>query len=145
MPGSAAAGPGRITNHEEHGMSLSDFFWSLLAFYFIFFYFMIIFRILGDLFSDHETSGVAKAAWIVFLVLVPFIAVIVYLIVRGRGMSERSLARAEAAELAQQDYIRRTAAAADDPTAKIAQAHDLLASGAITRPEFEALKSKVLA
>jgi len=126
-------------------MSLGDFFWSLLAFYFIFFYFMIIFRILGDLFSDHETSGVAKAAWIVFLLLVPFVAVIVYLIARGKGMAERSVARAQSAESAQQDYIRRTAGTADDPATEIAKAHELLTSGAITQPEFDSLKSKVLA
>jgi ABC-type multidrug transport system fused ATPase/permease subunit len=134
-----------MTNYEEQGMSLGDFFWSLLVFYFIFFYFMLLFRVIGDLFSDHETGGLVKTAWIVFLLFVPFIAIFTYLIVRGRGMSERSLARAQAAETAQQDYIRRTAGTPDDSTAKIAKAHELLTSGAITQPEFETLKAQGLA
>ena len=126
-------------------MSFGEFLWSLLIFYFIFFYFMIVFRIIGDLFTDSEASGLAKTAWIVFLLFLPFVSIFAYLIVRGRGMNERALARAEAAESAQQDYIRRTAGTADDPTAKIAKAHELLNSGAITQPEFDSLKSKVLA
>jgi hypothetical protein len=132
-------------NQEEHGMDLGDFFWSLLVIYFIFFYFMILFRILGDLFTDGETSGLAKTAWIIALLFIPFLSIFLYLIIRGRGMTERSIAQAQAAEAAQQDYIRRTAGSADDPTAKIAKAQELLNSGAITQPEFESLKAKALA
>jgi phosphoglycerol transferase MdoB-like AlkP superfamily enzyme len=126
-------------------MSLGDFLWSLLVIYFIFFYFMILFRILGDLFSDHETSGLAKTGWIIFLLLVPFLAMFVYLITRGQGMTQRATAQAEAANSAQQAYIREVAGTSDAPTAQIAKAHDLLGSGAITPTEFDALKAKALA
>lgn len=127
-------------------MSFGEFLWSLLALYFIFFYFMMLFRILGDLFGDREISGLAKTGWIIFLLFVPFLAIFLYLIVRGRAMSERALVRAEAAEAeaAQQDYIHRNAATADDPTATIAKAHELLTSGAITQPEFDSIKAKAL-
>ena len=125
-------------------MDLGDFLWSLLVIYFIFFYFMMLFRILGDLFSDDETSGLAKTGWIIFLLLVPFISIFVYLIARGRGMTERAMASAQATDAAQQAYIREAAGNAGDPTAQIAKAHELLSSGAITQAEFDAIKAKAL-
>ena len=126
-------------------MSFGEFLWTLLAFYFIFFYFMILWRVISDLFSDHETSGIAKAGWLIFLLFLPFIALFVYLIARGKGMTERAMAQAQAQDAAQQEYIRKAAGTADEPTAKIAQAHQLLSSGAITQAEFDTLKAKALA
>jgi hypothetical protein len=132
-------------DEREHGVTLGDFLWSLLVFYFIFFYFMILFRILGDLFSDHEVSGVGKTGWIIFLLLVPFIAIFVYLITRGKGMTERAMAQAQAVNADQQEYIRRVAGSrSSDPAAQIAKGHELLSSGAITQQEFDALKAKAL-
>jgi hypothetical protein len=126
-------------------MSLGDFLWSLLVIYFIFFYFMMVFRILGDLFSDPDTSGVAKALWIVFLLFLPFIAILVYLITRGRRMTERAIAASQAANAEQQEYIRRVAGSNGQPAAQIAKGHELLESGAITQEEFDTLKAKALA
>ena len=129
-------------------MDLGDFLWSLLVIYFIVFYFMLLFRILGDLFSDEELSGWAKTGWIIFLLVLPFLAIFVYLIARGKGMYERAAERAEAANAAQQDYIRHVAGTSGggaDPAAQIAKGHELLTSGAITQAEFDAIKSKALA
>jgi len=128
-------------------VSLGDFLWSLLVIYFIFFYFMILFRILGDLFSDHELSGLGKTVWIIFLLLVPFIAIFVYLITRGKEMSERAIAQSQAADAQQQDYIRRVAGSSGGGGAadQIAKAQELLKSGAITQQEFDTLKTKALA
>jgi hypothetical protein len=130
-------------------VSLGDFLWSLLVIYFIFFYFMILFRILGDLFSDHEMSGLGKTAWIIALLLVPFISMFVYLITRGKEMSDRAIAQSQAADAQQQDYIRRVAGSGGsgggDPADQIAKAQELLKSGAITQQEFDALKAKALA
>jgi phosphoglycerol transferase MdoB-like AlkP superfamily enzyme len=126
-------------------MDLGDFLWSLLVIYFIFFYFMILFRVIGDLFSDKEASGASKALWVVFLLFLPFLALFIYLITKGKAMNERAMARAEEMNAAQQDYIRSVAGTSDDPTAKIAKAHDLLSSGAISQAEFESLKAKALA
>jgi hypothetical protein len=126
-------------------MSFGDFLWSLLIIYFIFFYFMILFRIIADLFEDHALSGWAKTGWIIFLVFFPFLAIFVYLIARGRGMTERAMARAQAIDAQQQAYIRDVAGAGADPTAQIAKGQELLTSGAITQAEFDALKAKALA
>ena len=127
-------------------MDFGEVLWSLLIFYLIFFYFMILFRVIGDLFTDHETSGLAKTAWLVILLVLPFISLFVYTITRGREMTERSLARARAAEAAQQEYIREVAGnSSNEPAGQIARAQDLLKSGAISPAEFDALKAKALA
>jgi hypothetical protein len=126
-------------------MSFGDFLWSLLIIYFIFFYFMILFRIIGDLFSDHEASGLTKFLWILFLLFFPFIAILIYLIAKGPAMTQRAMARAAEVDAQQQAYIRDVAGAGTDPTAQIAKGHELLNSGAITQAEFDALKAKALA
>ena len=126
-------------------MDFGDFLWSLLIFYFIFFYFMILFRVIGDLFTDKEASGLSKTLWLIFLLFFPFLSLFIYLITKGQAMNERAMARAAEANSAQQDYIRQVAGAGDDPTAQIAKAHDLLAAGAISQAEFDALKAKALA
>jgi hypothetical protein len=126
-------------------MSFGDFLWSLLIIYFIFFYFMILFRIIGDLFSDHEASGFTKFLWILFLLFFPFIAILIYLIAKGPAMTQRAMARAAEVDAQQQAYIRDVAGAGTDPTAQIAKGHELLNSGAITQAEFDALKAKALA
>ena len=126
-------------------MDFGDFLWSLLIFYFIFFYFMILFRVIGDLFSNKEASGLNKTLWLLFLLFLPFLALFLYLIINGQGMNERAIARAEQMNAAQQDYIRQVAGTGEDPAAKIAKAHDLLTSGAISQSEFDALKAKALA
>ena len=126
-------------------MDFGEFLWTLLIIYFIFFFFMILFRIIGDLFSDHETSGLAKTGWILFLLFLPWLGILVYLIVRGKGMTERSIAQAEAMQAAQRDYIRETAGTGTDPAAQIAKGQELLSSGAISQQEFDALKAKALA
>ena len=126
-------------------MDFGDFLWSLLIFYFIFFYFMILFRVIGDLFTNKEASGLSKTLWVIFLLFLPFLSLFIYLIVNGQGMNERAMARATEANAAQQDYIRQVAGSGDDPTAKIAKAHELLAAGAISQAEFDALKAKALA
>ena len=126
-------------------MDLGDFLWSLLVIYFIFFYFMILFRVIGDLFSNKEASGWTKTLWLIFLIVLPFLSLFVYLIVNGKEMSERAMAQAQQMDAAQQDYIRSVAGTSDDPTAKIAKAHELLSSGAISQAEFDALKAKALA
>lgn len=126
-------------------MDFGDFLWSLLIFYFIFFYFMILFRVIADLFTNKEASGLNKTLWLLFLLFLPFLSLFVYLIVNGQGMNERAMARAAEANAAQQDYIRQVAGAGDDAATKIAKAHDLLAAGAISQAEFDSLKAKALA
>jgi hypothetical protein len=116
--------------------------WFLVAFVFIS-YLFALFAIIGDLFRDHKLNGWFKALWIIFLIFVPFLTVLIYLIARGRGMAERSAAQAQQLRSAQDDYIRSVSAAAS-PTEEIAKAKSLLDSGAITQAEFDHLKSKAL-
>jgi len=104
---------------------------------------MILFRIPADLFSDHESSGLAKSGWIIILLLVPFLTMFLYLITRGNGMTERAMAASEAAQSAQEGYIRR--AAGTDPATQIANGQELLKTGATSQQEFDALKTKALA
>ena len=122
-------------------------FWDIVWFIVITFafvaYLMIMFSILVDLFRDREASGWAKAAWVVCLVLFPLVTALVYLVVRGRGMAERSTR--EAVEMkAQQDAYIRDVAAKTSPADQIAQARKMLDEGVISQPEYERLKEKAL-
>ena len=125
--------------------------WSWIAWFFwvfVFFaYLMVLFSIIGDLFRDHKLSGWWKAVWIVFLIFVPFLTALVYLIARGNGMTKRGLEQAAEMRKAQDEYIRQTAgtAASTSGVDDIAKAKTLLDSGAITQAEFDALKAKALA
>ncbi|MBD3942979.1 SHOCT domain-containing protein [Microbacterium sp. NEAU-LLC] len=123
-------------------------FWDLLAWIFWVFvfvaYLMVVFSIIGDLFRDEKLNGWLKAVWILFLIFVPFITALVYLIARGKGMQERSIAQAQALQAAQQDYIRQTAGTSASPADEVAKAKALLDAGTITQAEFDSLKAKAL-
>ncbi|MGN6221102.1 MAG: SHOCT domain-containing protein [Microbacterium sp.] len=117
------------------------FFW-----FFVFFaYLMVLFSIIGDLFRDDSVNGWLKAVWIIFLIFVPFLTALVYLIARGSGMQKRSIAQAQALRAQQDDYIRSTAGSASaSPADEISKAKGLLDSGAISQAEYDALKTKAL-
>jgi hypothetical protein len=124
-------------------------FWSWIAWFFwafVFFaYLMVLFSILGDLFRDSSMNGWLKAVWILFLVFVPFLTALIYLIARGKSMTERSMAQAAEMRAAQDSYIRQTAGAGGSSVEDITKAKTLLDSGAITQAEFDTLKAKALA
>jgi hypothetical protein len=125
-------------------MSFWDIVWFIFITWVFVAYLMVLFRIIGDIFRDQELSGVWKAVWMIALVFMPFLTAIVYLISRGRSMAERSM-RAAAMQREQQDAYIRDVAGHTSPADQITQARALLDSGAISQPEFEALKSKALA
>jgi len=125
-------------------MGFGEFLWSLLIIFFMIMFFIIFFMVVVDLFSDKTMSGVAKAVWIIFLLLFPPITVLVYLIARGNSMSERRHAQAAAAEEAQKAYIQ-SAVGSVSPADQIASAKALLDAGTITQDEFDTLKAKALA
>jgi cell division protein FtsB len=124
--------------------NLGDALWTLLAIFFMVIYFMILFSVLGDLFRDHELSGVAKAVWIIAILFLPFFSLLVYLIVRGGGMAQRQLKAQQAMQQQMDQYVQQTAAAGD-PTEQIAKAKKLLDDGTISQQEFDAIKQKALA
>jgi hypothetical protein len=126
--------------------SLADWLWWLLAVYFIFIYFMMLFRIIGDIFRNHDMGGWGKAGWLIFLIFVPILAMLIYVIANGKDMAQRDMAQYQAAQAAQADYIRSVASPSTSSAAsEIQKAQDLLTAGAITQAEFDALKAKALA
>ncbi|HET7855903.1 MAG TPA: SHOCT domain-containing protein [Gaiellaceae bacterium] len=110
-----------------------DVMWTMLVFFAWVIWFWILISILADIFRRHDISGWVKAAWTVFLIVLPFLGVLIYLIANGKGMAERNVERAQAA------------GAIGGPSAEIATAKELLDKGAITQEEFEAIKRKALA
>ncbi|HEV2824201.1 MAG TPA: PLDc N-terminal domain-containing protein [Actinomycetota bacterium] len=127
-------------------VSFGDIFWSVLWFFFLFIWLMVLFHVLTDLFRDHSVSGVTKTLWVLFLVFLPFLAVFIYLLVRGKGMGERAAAQRQQAQQEFAGYVRNVAATSETtPTEQIAKAKQLLDAGAIDQSEFERLKAKALA
>jgi hypothetical protein len=124
--------------------TLGEWLWWLLVVFFMVVYFMMLFRIIVDVFRNHESSGWAKAGWLIFLFIVPLIAMLVYVIANGKAMAQRDVQQYQAAKQSQDDYIR-SVATASDPSTQIAQAHALLEKGAITQQEFDSIKAKALA
>ena len=124
-------------------MSFWDVVWFIIISFAFVAYLMVMFNIIGDLFRDRETSGPAKAAWIVALIFLPFLTAVVYLITRGRGMAERSARSVELAKRQQDAYIRE-AAGQTTPADQIAQAQAMFNAGVISQAEYDALKAKAL-
>ncbi|MBL5974178.1 MAG: hypothetical protein D3X82_10560 [Candidatus Leucobacter sulfamidivorax] len=122
--------------------NLWDFLWMFLTIFIFIAYLMALFSIIADLFRDQKLNGWFKAIWFIFLIFVPLITALIYLIARGRGMAERNAAAAKQVQDAQDQYIRQVAGGS---AAEIAEAKKLLDSGAITQAEFDTLKAKALA
>ncbi|MGW9181728.1 SHOCT domain-containing protein [Agromyces sp. NPDC055658] len=120
-----------------------DFLWHFLIIFAWIAYLLVLFQILTDLFwRDHKTSGWVKAVWVVFLIVFPWLTALVYLIARGKGMSECAQAAALAAKQDTDAYIRE--AAGRSPAQEIADAKALLDAGTISQAEFDGLKAKAL-
>jgi len=121
-------------------------FWDVLWFFFWTYafiaYLMVLFSIVSDLFRDHTLNGWWKAVWIIFLLFLPFLTALVYLIARGKGMAERRMKSATDAEAATTQYIRT--AAGHSPAEEISKAKSLLEAGTINQSEFDSLKARAL-
>ncbi|WP_067690445.1 SHOCT domain-containing protein [Nocardia jejuensis] len=124
-------------------MSFWEAIWLIVVSFAFIAYLMMLFYIIGDLFRDRGTSGWVKAVWVVFLIFLPVLTSLVYLITRGAGMQERSAKEVKQVQAAQAEYIRDTAGTS--PAAQISDAKRLLAEGTITQQEFDHLKAKALA
>jgi hypothetical protein len=125
--------------------SNGSFLLALFEFFIFFAWFMCLFWIFGDVFRSRDLSGGAKTLWVLFIIIVPLLGVLVYLIVRGRSMNERTLDERREVQAMQADYIRSVAGSGSPPAEQIASAKQLLDTGAISPQEFEALKAKALA
>ena len=118
--------------------------WTMLVFFVWVAWFMLLFRIVGDIFRRRDIGGGMKTLWLIFVLFLPFLGVFAYLIAENDGMAQRDLERAQAAQAQFNDYVRTTAGSSG-PAAEIDKAKQLLDSGAITEPEFAAIKAKALA
>jgi hypothetical protein len=121
-----------------------DTVWDILIIFAWVIFIWIAITVLLDVFRRRDISGWAKAAWVIFVVLIPWIGVLVYLIANHDGMNERRIKESQAAQAHFDDYVRQ-AAASGGPAAEIEKAKQLLDSGAITQSEFDAIKAKALA
>jgi uncharacterized SAM-binding protein YcdF (DUF218 family) len=123
-----------------------SFLLALFEFFLFFAWFMCLFWVISDIFRSKDLSGVAKTFWVFFVIILPWLGILVYLIARGHGMQQRQLEQAQEMNAAQTEYIRSVAGSSGASSAdQIASAKSLLDSGAITQAEFEALKAKALA
>lgn len=125
-------------------MSIWDFIVYAFWFYIWFSCIFIFITVIIDIFRDHTLNGWAKALWLIFLLVLPFLGALIYLIARGRSMSERKMADVQAAQAAQASYIQ-SVAGSSSATDEIAKAKALLDSGAISDDEFAKLKAAALA
>ena len=122
-----------------------SFLLALFEIFLFFAWFMCLFWIFGDIFRSKDLGGVARTIWVLFVIFVPWLGILVYLIARGRGMQERQLDQAIQMQRAQAEYIKSVAG--NSPTSaadQIASAKGLLDSGASTQAEFDQLKAKAL-
>jgi hypothetical protein len=103
----------------------------------------VVIAIIADIFRNHDTNGFVKALWIIFLILLPWLTALIYLIVEHKGMAERSTKAAERAQKEQAQYIQSVAGTT--PAEQIKHAKDLLDAGTIDQAEYDQLKSKALA
>ena len=118
--------------------------WSMLVFFVWVAWFMLLFRIIGDIFRRRDIGGGGKTLWLIFTLFLPFLGVFVYLIANNDEMAKRDLERHQAAQAQFNDYVQQ-AAGSGGPAAEIDKAKKLLDSGAINESEFAALKAKALA
>lgn len=131
-----------VVEYQGFWGSFGDLIWWFLSIFVLFAYIMAVFSVISDLFRDHTLNGGWKAVWVVFLIFVPFVTVLIYLIARGRGMAERSAAQMKQFKDAQDAYIQQVAGST--PTDEIARAKELLDAGSVTEAEFQQLKARAL-
>ncbi len=124
-----------------------SFLLAMFEFFIFLAWFMCLWWIFGDLFRSHDLGGFAKTIWVLFIIIVPILGMLVYLIARGHGMTQRAIDSQKELQRQQAEYIQSVAAgsSAPDPTAQIAKAKALLDDGTITQQEFDQMKAKVLA
>ena len=121
-----------------------DVLWTMLIFFVWVAWFMLLFRVVGDIFRRRDASGGTKTLWLLFVLFVPFLGTFVYLIANNDDMANRDMERMQAAQSQMDNYVRTTAGSGG-AAGEIERAKGLLDSGAISQTEFDALKAKALA
>jgi hypothetical protein len=125
-------------------MPLLDLFWAMLWFFLFFAWIWLLVTVVADIFRSRDLSGWAKALWVLFVVILPWLGVLVYLIARGQEMGERHMEDAIARERAARSYIQEAAGPTSSAADELSKLAELRNSGVITDAEFEAQKAKLL-
>lgn len=118
--------------------------WSIIWFFLFLMWIMLFFQVATDVFRSSDLSGVAKALWILLVIVAPYLGVFIYLIARGDKMHQRHVNEAAAAQGAIDEYIRQTAGTTASPAAELSRLAELRDQGVIDEAEFASLKAKVL-
>ena len=119
-----------------------DIFWSMFIFFLFVIWIWILITVFADIFRRKDIGGGSKALWIIFVIVLPYLGVLIYLIANHDGMADRNIQQVQKQQAAADDYIRSVAGGS---AAEIEKAKSLLDSGAITQAEFDTLKAKALA
>jgi hypothetical protein len=118
-------------------------FWSMLWFFMFFIWIWLLIVVFSDIFRSHDMGGFAKTIWVLFVIVFPYLGVLVYLIARGGKMHKHALAAAQAQDAATRQYIQNTVASSS-PAEEIAKLADLKAKGVIDDAEFQRLKAQAV-
>lgn len=120
-------------------------FWSMVWLFLWIAWIVVLFRVIMDIFRSRDIGGWAKALWVIFVVVAPFLGVFVYLIARGHSMADRDIHQAQAQEAAFRSYVQDAAGSGGGTADQLSKLADLRAQGVLTDAEFEAQKAKLLA
>jgi ABC-type multidrug transport system fused ATPase/permease subunit len=123
---------------------LADLFGTMLGLFVFFIWFWLLIVIFGDIFRSRDMGGGAKALWVIFVIVFPFLGILIYLIARGGKMHERAEQAAQAQQKAFDDYVKQAAGAGGSSSDELTKLADLKAKGVLTDAEFEAQKAKIL-
>jgi ABC-type multidrug transport system fused ATPase/permease subunit len=123
---------------------LLSIFWTMLEFFFFVLWIWLLIFIFMDIFRSHDIGGFAKALWVLFVIILPFLGVLVYLIARGGSMHERAEKQAQSQQKAFDDYVKQAAGSGGNSADELAKLADLKSKGVLTEAEFEAQKAKIL-
>jgi Phospholipase_D-nuclease N-terminal/Short C-terminal domain len=121
-----------------------DVLWTMLVIFAWVIWFWLLITVFADVFRRRDASGGVKVLWVIFVIILPFIGVLIYLLVNHEGMADRNVAQMQAQKAATDEYVR-SVAGSGGAAAEIEKAKGLLDSGAITQAEYDAIKSKALA
>ncbi len=125
-------------------MPLFDFFWIMLELFLFIIWFWILISIFGDIFRNPEMSGGLKAVWMIFVIILPMLGVMIYIVANGRGMQERTEQAAAAQEKRNREYIQQLAGTGPSTADELTKLKALRDSGVLTDTEFETQKAKLL-
>ena len=124
--------------------SVGQVLWSMIWFFLFFIWIWILITVFADIFRSHDMGGFAKAIWVIFVILLPYLGVFVYLIARGHKMSEHALEQAQANDAAARAYIQQAAGTGGSSADELARLAELKGQGVIDDAEFQKMKAKIV-